>query len=281
MTGKPIYRHFASATSRQERQRGFTLIELLVVIAIIAILAALLLPALSTAKEFARQVQCINNLKQITLSMLGYADDTDGSLPYMVGDNYWRRGVQGTDLEYNLRDYTGQRRPEVTNPQFHGTGGIWLCPSSPVSLNKTGAGWKYKSPRSPDGQQAYNTYGGLLRHYRQHEGGTRPFHYKMRIFSRPQATPYQYCCTLGHAPEGYQDAPDARPFGGDGGAYSWHLRVRPSGFMDGHVALLKRICYRIDNGLPSITNGEWSGYGVEVAWGDPPRQPFDFWLEEY
>lgn len=77
------------------RLHGFTLIELLVVIAIIGILSALLLPALSSAKERARRAACLNNIRQFVLAAHLYADDNDQRLPRGETDNrntnaFWR-----------------------------------------------------------------------------------------------------------------------------------------------------------------------------------------------
>ncbi|WP_422927908.1 DUF1559 domain-containing protein [Singulisphaera sp. PoT] len=69
--------------SQSQRRAGFTLIELLVVIAIIAVLIALLLPAVQSAREAARRIQCTNNMKQLGLALQNY-HDTNGSFPPAV-----------------------------------------------------------------------------------------------------------------------------------------------------------------------------------------------------
>lgn len=67
-----------------QSQRGFTLIELLVVIAVIAILAAMLLPALSSAREKGRRSVCLSNLHQLALATQLYVADNDQRLPYLT-----------------------------------------------------------------------------------------------------------------------------------------------------------------------------------------------------
>src|ERR1700739_2363242 len=88
------------------RERGFTLIELLVVIAIIAILAAMLLPALAAAKHKAQQAYCVNNLKQLALADLMYANDNNQFIqPTVSPTTYLGNGGEwmGSIIDYFAR----------------------------------------------------------------------------------------------------------------------------------------------------------------------------------
>ena len=86
-------------------RRGFTLIELLVVIAIIAVLIALLLPAVQSAREAARRIQCTNNMKQIGLALHNYLS-ANNAFP-MGGTPQYDRGLPTPKGPFEWENYSG------------------------------------------------------------------------------------------------------------------------------------------------------------------------------
>ncbi len=129
----PFKRYMNPLNGRRESsEEAFTLIELLVVIAIIAILAAMLLPALASAKEKAQRMQCVNNCKQLGTSTHLYVTDSRDRMPYPNWNPPWLLGNQ--PLPGWLYSPSNSVVPDLSQPPYN---------ANPVMAYEGGQLWPY------------------------------------------------------------------------------------------------------------------------------------------
>ena len=132
-----------------KHRHSFTLIELLVVIAIIAILAAMLLPALSKAREKARAISCINNLKTLALYTAMYADEQNNYVP--AARAYYNSWTDNEHWQTTLMKVSGTQNCMWTNGWFNNTTYVkpgayklLICPSHAQKANGDCTYWYNK-----------------------------------------------------------------------------------------------------------------------------------------
>jgi len=263
------------------KSRGFTLIELLVVIAIIAILAAMLLPALSKAKDKARQANCLSNLKQWGLAQTLYAGDNGDAIPrdgMSTAGTYPGSGTDGNHADPNawfnaLPTLVGERtlnaywndpggNMAAKLPFPGGRGKIWHCPAanmSPADVATIAGG----------GAEGFFSYVMNIDLKKQTETDNFPYPRmpKLTGFAKPTATVLMYDCVFNPQTEIVNSSPQYNSVNPANRWRSFAARHNLGGviaFLDGHAAQ-----YRISY----VTNGAAGNEALkpDIIWNAPYR----------
>lgn len=273
-------------SSRRTKRRAFTLIELLVVIAIIAILAAMLLPVLGKAKQKAQGIQCINNLRQLTLATITYAVDYNDKIPANGGVGTvattipvpaatLARGIWVHGLMGGLSFWGGETLPELVEAgslfPYSKNVGIYKCPADrktgqPGTANRDKLTTRSMSMNAFMNPQGSTPGNGTYRIYTKLSTITSPTPVDCWIFideSPGTVNDGYFLCDPGANPNQWVDLPAA-----------YHKGAGGICFVDGHAEIRKWRDPRIFDAL----NPTFSTYPSSPRETPPVDLP---WLQKH